>query len=108
MISTTAVSARLWDEPIADVTHRAMVLAAEIDDAIKAALALSEHVALFSVDPLAMFAGCRYRLAGFLDADPGDLVALAALGLVSLAALEEPEGDQPRTGLQLYRRRQAD
>jgi hypothetical protein len=39
----------------------------------------------------------------FCHAHPGDLVALVALGLVSLAALEEPEGDQPRTALALYR-----
>jgi hypothetical protein len=30
----------------------------------------------------------RWRLAGQLDHDPGDLVALAAMGIVALAAIE--------------------
>jgi hypothetical protein len=77
-----------WDGPIGRMTERAVTLAAGTD-ATEAALTLCEHARRFHLDRLGLFAGARYRLAGLLDHDPGDLVALAALGLVSLAALED-------------------
>jgi hypothetical protein len=82
---TARVDAAGWDAPIGRVTDRALTLAAAVDDASKAALLLGEHARLYHVEPLGLFAGARYRLAGVLDHDPGDLIALVALGLVTLA-----------------------
>jgi len=91
-----------WDEPVRLVTDRALTLAAGSDHAPKAALLLCEVVQLHHLDPLALFAGCRYRLAGVLDHDPADRTALAALGLVALAALEPPPQVQARRELRLH------
>jgi hypothetical protein len=79
-----------WDGPIGALADRAMALAVGTDDATNAALVLCETGRLHHVDPLGLFAGVRYRLAGVLDRDPADLLALAALGLVAQAALEPP------------------
>lgn len=90
--------AHKWNGPIGRVTDRALALAGGVDDATKAATLLSEHAQTVHLDQLALFAGCRYRLANLLDRDPGDLVALAALGIVTLAGLEEPPEMEARRG----------
>jgi hypothetical protein len=94
----------LWDEPVGDLTGQAIALVAETDDATKAALALCEHASVFHVDRFGLLMVARYRLAGLLDCDPGDLTALAALGLVALAALEEPPEVRERRDLALTMR----
>jgi hypothetical protein len=97
---STVVDGSRWDGQIVRLTDRAMTLAAGTDDATKAATLLTEHAQTIHLDRLGLFAGCRYRLAGVLDQDPGDLVALVALGLVALAALEGPDGDADYGGPQ--------
>ena len=60
--------ARLPASTSSGVPRGRELLAAAPDDATKAARALCEHASLFRVDPLGLFAGTRYRLAGVVVA----------------------------------------
>ena len=94
----------LWDEPVGDLTGQAMALAAETDDATKAALTLCEHASLFRVDRFGLFMPARYRLAGPARRRPGRPDGARGAGLVTLAALEEPPEVRERRELVLTMR----
>jgi hypothetical protein len=52
-------------------------------------------------EPISLIFGVRWSLAGRLDADPGDLVSLAAMGLTTLATMDlppPPRREQARRG----------
>jgi hypothetical protein len=70
--------------------RRALGLAGTVDDATKAALVLCDTARRFHVEPLGLYAGARYRLAGILDRDPTDLVALAGPRLRGRARATPP------------------
>lgn len=88
-----------WDGPVTRLTDHALALAANCDDASKAAALLSERADRQRIDRLTVLLACRWRLAGLLDRDPDDLVALAALGLATLAATEMSEATKVRGGM---------
>jgi hypothetical protein len=79
-----------WDGPCGRLAARALDLAAGCDDATKCARLLVESAdaARWGGDRIDKLTAVRWRLAGQLDHDPGDLVALTALGLVGLAGME--------------------
>jgi hypothetical protein len=78
----------VWNAAVDRLAARALDLADRGDDAAKAAALLVEATERHSFDPISLIFGVRWQLAGRLDHDPGDLVAVVAVGLTTLASMD--------------------